>query len=84
MKTAIIYVRGHNQAMQNMYCRLYAADKGYKVLFVTSDIEDVRNCDVMLISNASRIARNELEYHTILAEVKSRGISVESAERFNI
>ncbi len=83
MKTAIIYVRGHRQATQEMFCRVYAADKGYKVLFVTSDLEAVRNCDTMVIHNASRIARDEMEYHKILAEIKSRGITVESAERFN-
>ncbi len=84
MKTAIIYVRGHRQAMQEMFCRAYAADKGCKVLFVTSDLEAVRNCDTMVIHNASRIARDEAEYHKILAEIKSRGITVESVEHFNV
>lgn len=83
MKTAIIHVRGHRQAMQEMFCRAYAADKGYKVLYVTSDFEAVRNCDVMLIKDVSRISRNEAEYHAILAEIKSRGIAVECVERFN-
>ena len=84
MKTAIIYVRGHRQAMQEMFCRAYATDKGYKVLYVTSDLEAVRNCDTMVIYNASRIARDEMEYHKILVDIKSRGITVESVERFNM
>ena len=84
MKNAIIYVRGHRQAMQEMFCRAYAADKGYKVLYITSNLEAVRNCDVMVIHNASRIARDEMEYHKILADIKSRGIAVETVEHFNI
>lgn len=78
MKTAIIYVRGHNQEMQEVYCRVYAADKGYKVLFVTSDIEAVKNCDVMLIRNASRISRDKFVYYETLNKFKSIGIKVES------
>ena len=80
MTTAIIYVRGHNQEMQEVYCRVYAADKGYKVLFVTSDIESVRNCDVLLIKNASRISRDKFKYYETLKELKTKGIKVESVQ----
>ena len=78
MKKAIIYLRGHNQEKQEIFCRVFAADKGYKVLFVTTDIEAVRNCDVLLISNHSRISRNRIECQIIMNKLKKKGIEVVS------
>ena len=78
MKKAIIYVRGHNQEKQEMFCRVYAADKGYKVLFVTTDIEAIQNCDVLLVANHSRISRNRIECQIILNKLKKKGIEVVS------
>ena len=78
MKKAIIYVRGHNQEKQEVFCKVYAADKGYKVLFVTTDIEAVNNCDLLLVSNASRISRNRIEYQIIVNKLKKKGIKVVS------
>lgn len=83
MKKAVIYVRGNKEKMQEIFCRLYASDKGYKITYVTSNIEDVNLCDVLLISNPSRISRNQLEYETIVNELKNRGITVESAVQHN-
>ena len=79
MKKAVIYVRGHKEKMQEIFCRLYASDKGYKITYVTTDIDDVNLCDILLITNPSRISRNQLEYETIVKELKDRGITVESA-----
>lgn len=76
MKKAIIYLRGHNQEKQEVFCRVYAADKGYKVLFVTTDINAVQNCDVLLVSNHSRISRNRIEYQIIVNKLKKNGIEV--------
>ena len=78
MKKAIIYLRGHNQEKQEVFCRVYAADKGYKVLFVTTDINAVQNCDVLLVSNHSRISRNRIEYQIIINKLKKNGIEVVS------
>ena len=83
MTTAIIYVRGHNQELQEVFCRMYAAEKGYKVKFVTTDIEAVQNCDVLLIANHSRISRDKFKYYEILKGLKTRGIKVESAANKN-
>jgi DNA invertase Pin-like site-specific DNA recombinase len=78
MKRAIIYVRGHNQEKQEMFCRVYAADKGYKVLYVATDLKDVNNCDTLLVANHSRISRDKFKYYEILKELKAKGIEVES------
>ena len=75
---AIIYVRGHNQETQEITCRAYAADKGYKVLFVTSDLESVNNCDVLLVSHISRLTRKYYDYLQITKALKENGIEVES------
>lgn len=79
MKKAIIYVRGHNQEMQEVFCRGYAADQGYKVMFVTTDIEAVNNCDVLLVSNVSRISRDKFKYYEIINKLKPKGIVIECA-----
>ena len=79
MKKAVIYVRGHKQEMQEVFCRVYAAERGYKVNFVTSNIDDVNLCDVMIVSSVSRVSRDRIEYHKILNKLKEKGITVESA-----
>ena len=78
MKKAIIYVRGHNQEKQEVFCRVYARDKGYKVLYTTTDIEDVNNCDILLVANHSRISRDKFKYYEIMKELKKKGIEVVS------
>lgn len=76
---AVIYVRGHNKEFQEMMCRLYASDRGYKVSYVTSRLEDVNLCDVLLAVNPSRISRDKLEYYKIVKEFKEKGIKIEYA-----
>lgn len=81
MKKAIIYVRGHNQEMQEILCRLYAKDIGYEVLFVTTNIEDVYyfDCNVMIATNATRISRDRFKYYETVNKLKEKGIELEFA-----
>lgn len=76
---AVIYVRGENEAAQEMKCRAYAADKGYEVSFVTRHIEDVNLCDVLLVANFSRISRKQMTFVKTYKLFKARGIRIESA-----
>ena len=78
MKKAIIYVRGNNQEMQEVLCRVHAADKSYKILFVTTDLEAINNCDVVLVSHISRITRKYHDYLHITKKLKEKGIEIES------
>lgn len=78
MKKAVIYVRGQKEKMQEIMCRLYASDKGYKVTYVTTNIDDVNLCDVVLVTNPSRISRNRIEYQIIVNKLKKKGIEVVS------
>lgn len=75
---AVIYVRVVNEAEQEMKCRVYAADMGYEVAYVTSHIEDVKSCDVLIVANFSRISRKQIEFVKTYKYFKARGIKIES------
>lgn len=75
----VIYVRGNNEEFQETMCQLYAADKGYKVLYTTRNIEDVNVCDVLLVANPTRISRDKFLYYDVVNKLKKKGIKVECA-----
>lgn len=75
---AVIYVRGVDEAAQEMKCRAYAKDKGYEVAYVTRRIEDVKLCDVLIVANFSRISRKQMEFAKTFKYFKARGIRIES------
>lgn len=77
-ETAVVYVRGNNEELQEMVCRIYAIDQGYKVLYTTRHLEDVNLCDYLIVANLSRISRNQHKYYESLKKLKNRGISVVS------
>lgn len=76
---AAIYVRGQNEGIQEMMCRLYAEDKGYDVVNVVKNLEEVDNCDVLLVSHVSRIGRNYIKYLQTANMLRDKGIEIESA-----
>lgn len=80
---AVIYVRGENEAAQELKCRAYAADKGYEVLYTTRHIEDVNLCDVLLVANFSRISRKQMTFVKTYKLFNARGIRIESATGTN-
>lgn len=80
---AVIYVRGENEAAQELKCRAYAADKGYEVVYVTRHIEDVNLCDVLLVTNFSRISRKQMTFVKTYNMFKARGIRIESVSGTN-
>ena len=75
---AVIYVRGVNEAEQEMKCRAYATYKKYEVSYVTRHIEDVKLCDVLIVANFSRISRKQIEFVKTYKYFKARGIRIES------
>lgn len=80
---AVIYVRGNNEAMQEIICKLYAVDNDYRVLYTTRNIEDVNLCDIVLVADPSRISRDRKEYTRIVKGLKTKGIEVESVAKSN-
>lgn len=81
---AVIYVRGVNEAEQEMKCRVYANDQGYEVVYVTRHIEDVKLCDVLLVANFSRISRRQIEFAKTYKMFKARGIRIESVSGYEV
>lgn len=75
-KTAIVYVRGNNEELQEMVCRIYAIDQGYRVLRTTRNLRDVAECDFLLVTNLSRISRNQYKYHESMNELKEKNVTV--------
>lgn len=76
---AVIYVRGQNEGIQEVMCRLYAEDKEYDVVGVVKNIEDACDCDVLLVSHVSKISRNYIEYLYTANALRNKGIEIESA-----
>lgn len=75
----VIYVRGENEAAQELKCRAYANEKGYEVAYVTRHLEDVNLCDVLLVADFTRISRKQMTFVKTYKLFKVRGIRIESA-----
>ena len=75
----MIYVRGEVEAEQNLFCMVHALERGYDVIDTVKDLKEVKDCDVLIVINASRISRNTEEYYTKINEFKKQGIKVEIA-----
>ena len=76
---AVIYVRGNKKEMQEMFCTLCAVERGYKIAFATDNLDDVKDCDILIATNPSRISRNEVEYYKIVNAFKEKDIEIEFA-----
>ena len=79
-KTAIIFLKDNDRkAAQKLFCTAHAMDCGYEVLGETMNLEEVKNCDIMLVSSASMITRDVEEYYNIERELKGKEIEIEVA-----
>lgn len=79
-KTAMIYLKDNeNKDAQKLFCYAYTVDCGYKIIGNTTNIEEVKDCDLMIVSSASIITRDVDEYYTIERKLKERGIEIEVA-----
>lgn len=77
---AIIYLKDNDKrAAQKLLCYIHATDHNINVLGETTDIKEVKNCDIMLIASASVLTRDEKEYHKIERELNKKGIKIEVA-----
>lgn len=74
----IIYVQENKQEFQELLCRVYAASKGYKVLYVTRDIEDVNLCDILLVANNSIISDEQIKYINDSNKLRKKDIEIVS------
>ena len=77
---AMIYLKENDRkAAQKLLCMFHATDYNYKVISGTTDLEEVKNCDVLIIASASVLTRDEKEYRKIEKELKKNGIKIEVA-----
>lgn len=77
-KTAMIYVKDNDRkAEQKFFCLAYCLDNEYEVLSTTNNIEEVDNCDIMVVASPEMISRDRIEYYIVLDDLKAKGIEVE-------
>ena len=56
-KTTMIYLKDNDRkAAQKLFCTAHAMDCKYKLLGDTTDIEKVKDCDLMIVSSASMMS----------------------------
>lgn len=80
VKTAMIYLKDNERkAAQKLFCTAYAVDCEYKIIGNTTNIEEVKGCDLMIVSSTSMITRDVDEYYTIERKLKERGVEIEVA-----
>ena len=79
-KTAMIYLKDNDRkAAQKLFCTAHAIDCGYEILGETTDLKEVKDCNIMLVSSASVITRDVNEYYNIIRELKEKEIEIEVA-----
>lgn len=77
---AVIYLKDNEQkAAQRLLCYMYATDYNVDVLGETTDIEEVENCNLMIIASASVLTRDVKEYYEIEKKLRKRGIGIQVA-----
>lgn len=77
---AIIYLKDNEQkAAQRLLCYMYATENNVKVLNTTTDIEEVNDCDIMLIASPIVLTRDVKEYSKIENKLKKKGIEIRIA-----
>lgn len=77
---AIIYLKDNDQkAAQKLLCYLYATEHNVKVLGETTSLEDVKECDMLLVASPVMLTRDTKEYHKIEKELNRKGIKIQVA-----
>lgn len=77
---AMIYLKENDRkAAQRLFCHIYATDHNINVIGETTNLEEIKNCDVMLIASASMLAGDGKEYHKIEKGLKKKGVGIEIA-----
>ena len=71
-KTAVIYIKDNNDKVaQKFFCLAYCLDNEYEVLSTTNNIDEVDNCDVMVVASPEMISRDRIEYYIVLDEYRT-------------
>lgn len=77
---AIIYLKENdNKAAQRLLCMFHATDYNYKVLCEATNLEEIKNCDVLIIASELMLTKDKKEYGKIKKELNKKGIKIEVA-----
>ena len=80
IEEAIIYLKDNEQkAAQELLCYMYTTEHKIEVLDSTTNLEDVKDCDIMLIASAPMLTRDAKKYYKIENELKRKGIEIKVA-----
>lgn len=79
-ETAMIYLKENDQKIaQRLFCYLSALDNEYQVVGETTSLEEVKNCDLMLVANLDIFLKNIDVYFEIKKELEQRGVGLKVA-----
>lgn len=71
---AIIYLKDNERKeAQKLLCYMYATEHNIKVLGETTNLEDVKDCDIVLVASPAMLTRDVEEYYKIEQELKKKG-----------
>lgn len=77
---AIIYLKDNEQKIaQKLFCYMYAWDNEYKIVRETTNLDEVKNCDLVLVASADILLGDIDEHSKIEKELKRKGIQLEIA-----
>lgn len=75
---AMIYLKENDKkAAQRLLCYMWATEHDVEVLGETTNIEEVDNCDVVLVASAPMLTRDAKEYYQIKNKLEKKGIRIE-------
>ena len=75
---AMIYLKENDQkAAQRLLCYMWATEHDVVVLGETINIEEVDNCDMVLVASAQILTRDAKEYYKIKNKLEKKGIRIE-------
>ena len=77
---AIIYLKDNERKeAQKLLCHMYATEHNVKVLGETTNLEDVKDCDMVLVASPAMLTRDVKEYYKIEQGLKKKGIKIQMA-----
>ena len=79
-ESAVIYLKENNQKIaQRLFCYLSVWDNEYQVVGETTNLEEVKNCDLALVANIDIFSKVIDEYFEVKKELEQRGVGLKVA-----
>lgn len=79
-ESAMIYLKDNdNKIAQKLFCYIYAHDNKYEIVGETTNLEEVKNCNLILIASKDIFAKDDDEYCKIKNKLQQKNIRTEIA-----